>query len=106
MLFAYRLAIQTGNVDVNAMLDGMSADQFVGWLAYTTIEPFGEERDDLRSAIIASTVANSQRAKGKAFTVDDFMPVFNKPEKDWREIKSIFKTFAEQHNKSLEKING
>lgn len=44
-------------------------------MAYYQLEPFGEERDDLRSGIIASTIANANRGKGqKPFKPSDFMP--------------------------------
>ncbi len=49
--------------------------EFSEWLAYSQVDPFGEERADLRAAIIASTVANSVRGKGqRSFTPEDFMP--------------------------------
>jgi len=50
-------------------------------MAYAAIEPFGEERADLRAGIIAATVANClSRKKGKpAFKVDQFMPKFRPP---------------------------
>jgi hypothetical protein len=57
------------------MIEGMSYIQLIEWLAYYTIEPFGEERDDVRAGIVASTIANTQRRKGKkAFKPSDFMP--------------------------------
>ena len=48
------------------------------WLLYMQQEPFGEERADLRAAIIASTMANLHgRRKGqKPFPIQDFMPDF------------------------------
>lgn len=47
-------------------------------MAYFTIDPFGEERADLRAGIVASTVANANRAKrGKSFRPKDFMPNFD-----------------------------
>jgi hypothetical protein len=59
------------------MLSEISSVQYAEWLAYSALEPWGEERDDLRMAIIASTIANVNRGKGqKAFTPDQFMPSF------------------------------
>ena len=49
-------------------------------MAYYELEPFGEERADLRSAIVASTVANAHRdpkRRRKAFRPLDFMPRFD-----------------------------
>lgn len=44
-------------------------------MAYFRIEPFGEERDDVRAALIAQTVANClvERKDGRKFTLKDFM---------------------------------
>lgn len=59
------------------MLAEMTSVQFAEWMAYSKLEPWGEERDDLRMGIIASTIANVNRGKGqKAFKPDDFMPQF------------------------------
>lgn len=45
------------------------------WMAYYAIQPWGEVRGDLRSAIIAATVANSNPyRKGRSARVDEFMP--------------------------------
>ncbi len=55
----------------------IDSQEFTSWLAYDRVSPFGDERADLRSAIITATLANANRAKGsKPFTVEDFMPNF------------------------------
>ena len=57
------------------MLAEMTSAQFAEWMAYGQLEPWGEERADLRAGIIASTQANSMRGKkGKPFKPQDFMP--------------------------------
>lgn len=57
----------------------MSSRQLSEWVAYNQLEPFGEERDDLRAAIIASVIANALGGrKGKKFKPKDFMPDFDK----------------------------
>lgn len=59
------------------MLGEMTSLQFAEWLAYSRLEPWGEERDDLRTGIVASTVANVNRRKDqKAYKPSDFMPSF------------------------------
>jgi hypothetical protein len=51
------------------------------WQIYDAIEPFGEQRADLRAGIISSTIANVNRGKGqKAFSATDFMPYLEKQE--------------------------
>lgn len=60
------------------MLARMTWDQLLTWSAFAEIEPFGEERADLRAGIIASTIANVNRdpKKGRPFKPGDFMPEF------------------------------
>ncbi len=49
-------------------------------MAFYTLDPWGGKRDDLRSGILASVIANSNRGKNtKAFTPQDFVPDFDKP---------------------------
>lgn len=52
-------------------------------MAYYNLEPFGEERGDLRSGIVASTIANANRdtrKQRKPFKPEDFMPKFETAE--------------------------
>ena len=47
------------------------------WQIYFSTEPFSWERTDLGFGIVASTVANANRAKSsRAFKPSDFMPKF------------------------------
>lgn len=58
----------------------MSAADFAELRAYYDLEPFGEERDDLRAAIIAHTVAEHIWAtgiiSGPRPKLADFLPKF------------------------------
>ncbi len=56
----------------------IDAREYALWRAYYETEPFGEERADLRSAIIAVTVANAFRTRGRASKIGDFMPDFDR----------------------------
>ena len=61
------------------LLARISSRELTEWMQYYELEPFGEERADLHAAIVAATVANSNRRKGKrAFKPADFMPRFEK----------------------------
>jgi hypothetical protein len=52
------------------------------WYAYYCVDPWGEERADLRQAITTAMIANVNRGKDdKAFTPEDFMP-FTKKNKE------------------------
>ena len=56
----------------------MSSAELTEWMAFAEVEPFGEERADLRSAIVAQVIANVNRRPGtKAYRVEDFMPKFD-----------------------------
>lgn len=59
----------------------MSSREFSQWMAFSRLEPFGDERADLRNGIIAATIANTNLKKGqKPYTPLDFIPRFsNKP---------------------------
>lgn len=52
-------------------------------MAYAGLEPFGEERADLRAGIVASVVANTARdpkVQRDPFTPQEFMPKFESKE--------------------------
>lgn len=90
------------------MLAQMSWSQYVAWTIYARMEPFGEERDDLRAGIIASTIANANRdsrRKPDPFKASDFMPKFGdathgnttRPittKRQWADIKRTAKSYA------------
>ncbi|MCS7159473.1 MAG: DUF4035 domain-containing protein [Gemmatales bacterium] len=47
------------------------------WLAYYSLEPWGEDRADLRAAIVASVIANANRSSDTPpFELWQFMPDF------------------------------
>lgn len=65
----------------------MSAAELNEWIAFDAVEPFGEPRADLRSAIVAATVANCHRDHRKPpFKVTEFMPFVEKPREDPAEV--------------------
>lgn len=63
----------------------MSSRELSEWMAYYEVEPFGDERGDLRSGVIAATIANVNRdpkQRKKPYTPLDFMPFAEKKETD------------------------
>ena len=55
--------------------------EFTDWIAYSRIDPFGNERADLHAAMIVSILYNINRGKHKAKSPSDFMPDFgSKPD--------------------------
>jgi hypothetical protein len=55
------------------MLDEMAGETFIGWRRYYNVEPWGEERADLRSALHG--LATCMVAGGKGLNLEMFMPV-------------------------------
>lgn len=74
--FAYRLALALGEWDVDALLARMTWRQLLGWMGYYRLDPWGGERQDLQAGIVAATIANVYRGKGRAYKPGDFMPHF------------------------------
>jgi len=57
------------------MLRVLTSRQLAEWMAYYSIEPFGEHAAYWRAGVIASTIANVFRGKrGKAMKPEDFTP--------------------------------
>lgn len=70
-------------------------------MVYYDLDPFGNERGDLQSAVIATVIANAWRGKGRAYKVKDFMPEFDKEQKKQThdDMWNVVKMFAKAHNK-------
>lgn len=65
------------------MLTEMTWSQFVDWQNYANLDPFGEERADLRSGTIAAVIANVNSGKGgRRYKARDFMPEFSSARKE------------------------
>jgi len=71
----------------------ISVREFEEWIAFYSFEPWGDERADIRSGVIASTVANVHLGGG--YSPTDFMPYLSQEKK---EAKQAIKT-AENINK-------
>lgn len=92
------------------MLEVLDSRQIAEWIAYYSIEPFGEHAAYWRAGQIASTIANVNRPKGKrAFTVEDFMPhepkttpVVQTPEEMADVLRRTFE-YAKRHSMTKQK---
>ena len=68
------------------------------WIGYAKVEPFGEERADMRMAILACVVARV--AGNKRAQPSDFIPEFGPPKKQSADqMKAVAKQFAMMYNK-------
>lgn len=98
----------SGRVDVDQMLTEIPARLFNEWLAYYRVEPFGEERADLRIAQLTAVTANAHRKKSaKPFKIQDFLLKFKRQRrKQWQEIlsmvESMNKAFGGEDKRSEE----
>lgn len=76
------------------MLGEISVQEFREWRAYYDLEPFGEERQDLRIASIVSTMVNLVRKKGKPpIKIRDAMLRIGEPpakkRRPWEQLKAM-----------------
>lgn len=75
---------------VKQLLHNISSQELTEWMVYYELEPFGEERADLRAGIISSTIANANRSKNsRVYKPVDFIPKFDKPKQTWQEQLQI-----------------
>jgi hypothetical protein len=68
---------------VAELLEKISSRELAEWVAYNSIEPFGEFRQDIRIAKLWCLTANINRDTKKCptpFTVMDFLKVFEEVE--------------------------
>jgi hypothetical protein len=55
------------------MLAGMSGSQFESWVAYYAIEPFGEQRAELRNGVLGSILLNIFKPRQGGWAPADVM---------------------------------
>tara|TARA_Y100001973_G_C5143640_1_gene304229 strand:+ start:311 stop:574 length:264 start_codon:yes stop_codon:yes gene_type:complete len=77
---------------VRQLLDSLDSRELSEWIAFHThIEPIGETRADLRTGIVASTLANVNRGKNRQpYKAVDFMPYLEKKPQSQDEMKAKF----------------
>ena len=80
MLFRLALAMGRTIAELRAVL---SYAEFQEWCLYYQVEPWGDERSDLRAGIVASTIANyagRQRPEAaEPARPADYMPYLERP---------------------------
>jgi|TARA_R100001530_G_scaffold41605_1_gene31811 hypothetical protein len=93
-MFYHRLAIALG-MTVGEMLRKMSSSEMADWIAFWRLDPWGEERADLRSGIIAAVTANVWSGKGRKAKPADFMPNFVEPDRPRQSMESQKAIFSQ-----------
>lgn len=89
---------------VRELENRLSSAEFAEWMAYYSLEPFGEARDDYRAGLIAATVANCAGAgkKNKPLQPTDFIHIYQQPKtmsvldrkKEQQKQMAVFKQLA------------
>ena len=51
----------------------MTVEDFYEYVAYSRLEPFGDDREDMRAALVPHMLASYFSKKGKAPKYDDFL---------------------------------
>lgn len=73
------LALQIGVADFRDLLE-LPASLIELWKARYLLSPWGEERSDLRAAMLTARVYNALKEKnGPSYSLDDFMPYADRP---------------------------
>lgn len=75
----FRLALALGRT-VGELMQTISSDELTEWSAFYRLDPFGDLRQDMQAALIASTLANVHAPKGTSYTMADFKLSFHRPE--------------------------
>ncbi|MCY0919601.1 MULTISPECIES: phage tail assembly protein T [unclassified Streptomyces] len=78
-----------------------SSAELTEWIAYEQITgPIGQARDDALMSILAATISNTARGKGRKARASDFLPKWDSGKgrrMDWTEMLAAVKTI----NRSL-----
>ncbi|MGW2985464.1 phage tail assembly protein T [Streptomyces goshikiensis] len=83
-------------MSVAELLATHSSAELTEWIAYEQIAgTIGQARDDLLMAMLAATVSNANRGKGRKAKVSDFLPKWDRGGRrhmDWTEMLAAVKT--------------
>lgn len=72
---------------VRTLLNSLDSAELTEWMAFETLEAFGDTRADLRMGILASTVANyGNRDLKQAAKPIDFMPYVKRAEEEEKPV--------------------
>ncbi len=93
-LFAFRLCLALGQLHPEHLLQSLTSRQFAEWMAFYSLDPFGDQRADLRAGIVAATMNNRWRQKNEnPMQPSEFMPFKEvheqTPEEMQRQLRSI-----------------
>jgi hypothetical protein len=100
----FRLALSWG-CPVSEAQARCSSREFAEWAAYYRLEPWGEERADLRSGIIAHLIAGALSKKGRYPKLGDFLAgeLMRRAKRraDPQLVAARLMEFGQAHNRSV-----
>jgi hypothetical protein len=73
-MFWFKLARALG-MSVRRCMDEIDSAELSEWMAFDQLDPIGQDREDLRMGILASTIVSAAHPKSKCRPLD-FMPDF------------------------------
>ena len=80
-MLMFRLCLVIGVPHPDYLIDMLTSRQLGDWLAFMSIETIGDERADLRTAIMAMSLNNRWRGKNEPPTKPtDYMPHYRAQE--------------------------
>lgn len=85
---------------VGELLRRISSRELTEWNAFANVEPIGDERQDIRFAVLASVIANAYRDAERhpaPFEVIDFLFDWwevRDPEEGWKKIRDAMSDVA------------
>ena len=98
----FLLALELG-ATVAELSERLTAAEEAHWIALYRSDPWGQQRGDLRTALLAQLIHNSNAPRGKGKTLQDFMLFGEKKEQPGDDPNTIRKNFdrliARQRNK-------
>jgi len=91
---------------VGEMLERISSKELTEWMIYFNYFPFGEVRQDIQSALVSCTMANSFSTK--KHKLNDFMLKFKAPKTKKKQslddMKNILKAYTDMYNNNYDRI--
>jgi hypothetical protein len=92
-MFAFRLCLELGILHPDHLMRSLTSRQLSEWMVFYGLDPFGEQRADLRAGIVASVVNNRWRGRHETPREPaDFMPFREQPKQTPDEIKRTLRT--------------
>ena len=96
-MFAFRLCLALGCLHPDDLLRSLTAKQFAEWRAFYGLDPFGDQRADLRAGIISSVISNRMRGKNEnPMEPMQFMPYIQQSEQTPEEIQRTLRDILGQ----------